>query len=150
MGMKIKSKTDVITNSSTEVYTYWDNDAPKIIEKYLKNIVKALTGQSIKVSDCFEIRLKPGWWLEEKYSDLYEEGKLDKNKYPAKPEWEDYYRFADEYSKYLDEKNEEYDFPSEWWDGIDIKAKKPEYKTAAKNLSELIFGGLFTQEAYYG
>ena len=53
--MKIKSKTDVITNSSTEVYTYWDNDAPKIIEKYLKNIVKALTGQSIKVSDCFEI-----------------------------------------------------------------------------------------------
>ena len=52
--MKIKSKTDVITNSSTEVYTYWDNDAPKIIEKYLKNIVKALTGQSIKVSDCLD------------------------------------------------------------------------------------------------
>ena len=123
-----------------------------IDEKKWKSDINAVRSgiSNVFCSDCFEIRLRPGWWLEEKYSDLYEEGKLDKNKYPAKPEWEDYYRFADEYSKYLDEKNEEYDFPSEWWDGIDIKAKKPEYKTAAKNLSELIFGGLFTQEAYYG
>lgn len=151
--IRVKSKTDVITNSSTEVYTYWDNDAPKIIENSLKSIVKALTGQDIKVSECFEITLRPGWWLQDVYEEFYDEGKLDHKKWPPTREatYRYYLRFIKEYADYLEDKQDEYDYPEEYWDGLEIKALDPKYKKAAEKLSDLVFGRgkLFDQNAVY-
>ncbi len=150
--MKVKSKTDVITNSSTEIYTYWDSDAPKTISNYLGEIIKTLTGQDVDVSECLDITMTPSWWLSNEYRKFYEGGKLDKTKYSDKPEYEDYCNFVDEFSEHI-EKSTAYDEcypPYELWDGVSIVPKKPKYKDAAIKLNTLVNGELYEQDASFG
>lgn len=80
--MKISSITDVITNSSTEVFAYVDKDTVKKI-KELFNLIVALTSGKGCFDDYFEISLVPGKYAEDYWNgkkpweDLNEEEKLD-------------------------------------------------------------------------
>lgn len=80
--MKIRSITDVITNSSTEVFAYVDKGTIEKI-KELFNLIVSLTSGKGCFDDYFEISLVPNeyagdYWDEEKpWEDLSEEEKLD-------------------------------------------------------------------------
>ena len=53
--IKIKSITDVITNSSTEVYTFVDEYGKENLKKFITGILKA-SGSDKTCDDLFEIR----------------------------------------------------------------------------------------------
>ena len=80
--MKIRSITDVITNSSTEVFAYVDKDTIEKI-KELFNLIVSLTSGKGCFDDYFEISLIPNkyaeeyWDGEKPWEDLNEEEKLD-------------------------------------------------------------------------
>lgn len=81
--MKIRSITDVITNSSTEVFAYVDKHTIEKI-KELFNLIVSLTSGKGCFDDYFEISLAPNeyaedYWDEEEkpWEDLSEEEKLD-------------------------------------------------------------------------
>ena len=80
--MKIHSITDVITNSSTEVFAYVDKSTIEKI-KELFNLIVSLTSGKGCFDDYFEISLVPNeyaeeyWNGEKPWEDLDEEEKLD-------------------------------------------------------------------------
>lgn len=80
--MKIRSITDVITNSSTEVFAYVDKGTIEKI-KELFNLIVSLTSGKGCFDDYFEIYLVPDecaedyWDGEKPWEDLNEEEKLD-------------------------------------------------------------------------
>ena len=80
--MKIRSITDVITNSSTEVFAYVNEGTIKKI-KELFNLIVSLTSGKGCFDDYFEISLVPNeyaedyWDGEKPWEDLGEEEKLD-------------------------------------------------------------------------
>ena len=80
--MKISSITDVITNSSTEVFAYVNKGTVEKI-KELFNLIVSLTSGKGCFDDFFEISLVPNqyaadYWVGEKpWEDLIEEVKLD-------------------------------------------------------------------------
>lgn len=80
--MKIRSITDVITNSSTEVFAYVDKGTIEKI-KELFNLIVSLTSGKGCFDDYFEISLIPNkyaeeyWDGEKPWEDLNEEEKLD-------------------------------------------------------------------------
>lgn len=80
--MKIRSITDVITNSSTEVFAYVDKGTIEKI-KELFNLIVSLTSGKGCFDDYFEISLVPNkyaedyWDGEKPWEDLNEEEKLD-------------------------------------------------------------------------
>lgn len=80
--MKIRSITDVITNSSTEVFAYVNEGTIKKI-KELFNLIVSLTSGKGCFDDYFEISLVPNeyaedyWDGEKPWEDLSEEEKLD-------------------------------------------------------------------------
>lgn len=53
--IKVKSITDVITNSSTEVYTFVDEYGKENLKKFITGILKA-SGSNKTCDDLFEIR----------------------------------------------------------------------------------------------
>lgn len=80
--MKIRSITDVITNSSTEVFAYVDKHTIEKI-KELFNLIVSLTSGKGCFDDYFEISLalnkhaEEFWEGEKPWEDLSEEEKLD-------------------------------------------------------------------------
>ena len=80
--MKIRSITDVITNSSTEVFAYVDKGTIEKI-KELFNLIVSLTSGKGCFDDYFEIYLVPDkyaedyWDGEKPWEDLNEDEKLD-------------------------------------------------------------------------
>ena len=80
--MKISSITDVITNSSTEVFAYVNKGTVEKI-KELFNLIVSLTSGKGCFDDYFEISLIPNkyaeeyWDGEKPWEDLNEEEKLD-------------------------------------------------------------------------
>lgn len=80
--MKISSITDVITNSSTEVFAYVNKGTVEKI-KELFNLIVSLTSGKGCFDDYFEISLVPNkyaedyWDGEKPWEDLNEEEKLD-------------------------------------------------------------------------
>lgn len=80
--MKIRSITDVITNSSTEVFAYVDKGTIERI-KELFNLIVSLTSGKGCFDDYFEISLTPSqyaedyWDGEKPWEDLSEEEKLN-------------------------------------------------------------------------
>lgn len=76
--IKVKSLTDVITNSSTEVYSYVNESSLENLKKFINGILNA-TGSGFRCDDLFEIKyvLKDGsiddYWnyYEEELSELY-------------------------------------------------------------------------------
>ena len=80
--MKIRSITDVITNSSTEVFAYVDKGTIEKIKR-LFNLIVSLTSGKGCFDDYFKISLVPNeyaedyWDGEKPWEDLSEEEKLD-------------------------------------------------------------------------
>lgn len=80
--MKIRSITDVITNSSTEVFAYVDKGTIEKIKRLFNFIVSLTSGKGC-FDDYFEISLVPNeyaedyWDGEKPWEDLGEEEKLD-------------------------------------------------------------------------
>lgn len=78
--MKIKSITDVITNSSTEVFIYWYSDSAKLLMDFVQSILD-LTDQPIKATDLFKFELIPSDSLQDEFYDRWDKGKIDTKKY---------------------------------------------------------------------
>lgn len=142
----VKSKTDVITNSSTEVYTYWSDSAPKVITDFIEEMVRVVADKEIKASDYFDIHLEPSERAWDKYAEDYADKKIDHSKYPEVPTEEDVARYCVETGGDFGENWAGLDYPT--WEGIVIKAKKPEYENLAKQLNR-VAKGLFDVDAYY-
>jgi hypothetical protein len=141
----VKSKTDVITNSSTEIYTYWNDDAPKMISSFIEEMIRVIAGKEIKADEYFDISLEPSERAWDKYAEDYADKKIDHSKYPEVPTEEDVRRYCLDPDTYLGDNWYGIDYPT--WEGIQIKAKKPEYQDLANRLSS-IAKGLFSEDAF--
>ena len=141
----VKSKTDVITNSSSEIYTYWYSDAAKTILGFIEETVRVMAGKDVKADDYFDIHLEPSERAWDKYAEDYADKKIDHSKYPEVPTEEDVLRYCqDEFEP--GENWEGLEYPA--WEGIIIKAKKPEYEELAKTLKKIVTG-LFDEESFF-
>lgn len=79
--LEVKSIVDVITNSSTEVYVYYpDNAAEKILD--LIQSILDLSGMNNKAEELFDIKMEPGYQAQDDYEEAVEKGEVDKEKYP--------------------------------------------------------------------
>ncbi len=133
MNFKIQSISDVITNSSTEVYiTYYSCDKETIIN--LVNSILAINGEE-KFEDYFDFK----WIPNEDF--LYNKWKEDEIKIPF-----------EEWLKTLSEDNlfddyETWNTVRNFVEGYKITAKDPKNEQAAQLLSTL--DSIFTTEVSY-
>lgn len=147
----VKSKTDVITNSSSEVYTCYFGEDVKNIERVI-NLILAAGGSGKTCSDLFTISLKYDY-SEEELREVYKEvfgseegGKnswlkckiKDPSTYPLEPSRADIDRMMEEFmdSYYCDDGEMSVDGPM--IEGIEIIAKDPYNEDLAKEISSLI------------
>ena len=134
MNFKIQSISDVITNSSTEVYiTYYPSDKNAIIN--VVNAILAINGEG-KFEDYFEFKWIPNEDL------LYDKWVDDEIKIPFE-QWveslsEDY--LFEEYERWNDCRN--------FIEGYSITAKDPKNSKAADLLTSL--DSIFTTDISYG
>lgn len=63
----VDSMIDLITNSSTEIYTFPSGDAEKLIKKMVDGILKE-AGTEKKFDDLFEIQSVPSQYAEDEFS----------------------------------------------------------------------------------
>lgn len=134
MNIKIQSISDVITNSSTEVYiTYYSCDKDAIIN--VVNAILAITNSG-KFEDYFEFE----WIPNEEF--LYEKWEEDEIEIP----FEEWLKTLSE--DYLFTNYERYDNCYNFVDGYIIKAKDSKNEEAAKLLSTL--DSIFTTDVIYG
>ena len=125
--IRIKSITDVITNSSTEVYTYFDEDGLEKIKEIVNTIILVSEGHGT-FDGYFEIGfvLAPGEDEVIKYLCENEE----------KPVPDDLLGFALEWNRETWKKKDK--------DVINllpiIRAKSPEHETQAERLTECVRG----------
>lgn len=76
MSVFVKSKTDVITNSSTEVFIYYPSDAIERIQSLIQSILD-MSGSDQKASDLFDITLIPGYKTEDDFKDALKKGETN-------------------------------------------------------------------------
>ena len=102
--MKIRSITDVITNSSTEVFAMISQESVERLKRMI-NLLLLAGGSKVSCDDLFDIHLKVSWQAEEGWayeeiegedsekcwSDLTEEEKLDWCLSNANYEWTSLY-----------------------------------------------------------
>jgi hypothetical protein len=134
MVIKIQSISDVITNSSTEVYiTYYPSDKNAIIN--VVNAILAINGEG-KFEDYFEFKWIPNTDF------LYEKWEEDKLEIPFE-QWveslPEYFLFS-EYQRWDDCRN--------FIEGYSITAKDPKNSKAADLLTSL--DSIFTTDVSYG
>ena len=134
MNFKIQSISDVITNSSTEVYiTYYPSDKDAIIN--VVNAILAINGGG-KFEDYFEFK----WIPNEDF--LYDKWVDDKIKIPFE-QWveslPESFLFSD-YQRCVDCRN--------FIEGYSITAKDPKNSKAADLLTSL--DSIFTTDVSYG
>jgi hypothetical protein len=79
--MKIKSVTDVITNSSTEVFIYYPNNVDEIILDLIQSILD-LSEEKRSAKDLFTVTMIPHDCTVEDYEEGVENGEIDSEKYP--------------------------------------------------------------------
>lgn len=126
--MKVKSKTDVITNSSTEVFTYVTEDSVGKIMDIIDAVLLA-SGSDLTAKDLVEIKPKCSRTeeVDEAYEDYLkwdvEEGKTP----PTKEEW-----LAEENRRSLDS----YEYPRVLYDTFEIKPLRPGAGYIAKAIEE--------------
>ena len=134
MVIKIQSISDVITNSSTEVYiTYYPSDKNAIIN--VVNAILAINGEG-KFEDYFEFK-----WIQNT-DFLYEKWEEDKIEIPFE-QWveslPESFLFS-EYGRWDDCRN--------FIEGYSITAKDPKNSEAADLLTSL--DSIFTTDVSYG
>ena len=125
--MVIIGFSDVITNSSSEVYCVYDEEGINRI-KDLVNSILEIAGSDKKFDDLFEISLVPDSFLDEEFYDAFN----------REPENE---QELLEYALTLDQ----YDRPV--FEGINVVAKDPKDKHAADLISYI--DGIFEFREYY-
>ena len=115
--MKVKSKTDVITNSSTEVYTYVTEDSVGKIMDIIDAVLLA-SGSDLKAKDLVEIKPKCSRIeeVDEAYED-YLKWDVEEGKTPlTKEEW-----LAEENIRSLDS----HEYPTVLYDTFEVKPLRP-------------------------
>ena len=134
MVIKIQSISDVITNSSTEVYiTYYPSDKDAIIN--VVNAILAINGDG-KFEDYFEFK----WIPNEDF--LYEKWKEDEIEIPLE-QWVESLPESFLFSNY-----ERWDNCYNFIEGYSITAKDPKNSKAADLLTSL--DSIFTTDVSYG
>lgn len=134
MVIKIQSISDVITNSSTEVYiTYYPSDKNAIIN--VVNAILAINGEG-KFEDYFEFK-----WISNK-DFLYEKWEEDEIKVPFE-QWVESLPESFLFSEY-----ERWDDCRNFIEGYSITAKDPKNSKAADLLTSL--DSIFTTDVSYG
>lgn len=134
MNFKIQSISDVITNSSTEVYiTYYPADKDAIID--IVNAVLAINGEG-KFEDYFEFT----WIPNEDF--LYDKWVDDEIKIPFE-QWVESLPESFLFSEY-----ERWDDCRNFIEGYSITAKDPKNSKAADLLTSL--DSIFTTDVSYG
>jgi hypothetical protein len=63
-----QSIIDIITNSSTEIYTFPSNSAQELIEKIVNSVLKT-SGSTLKCKDIFDINLVPSASFKEDFAE---------------------------------------------------------------------------------
>lgn len=134
MVIKIQSISDVITNSSTEVYiTYYPSDKNAIIN--VVNAILAINGEG-KFEDYFEFK----WIPNEDF--LYEKWKEDEIEIPLE-QWVESLPESFLFSEY-----QRWDDCRNFIEGYSITAKDPKNSKAADLLTGL--DSIFTTDVSYG
>ena len=134
MVIKIQSISDVITNSSTEVYiTYYPSDKNAIIN--VVNAILAINGEG-KFEDYFEFK----WIPNEDF--LYEKWEKDKIEIPFE-QWVESLPESFLFSEY-----QRWDDCRNFIEGYSITAKDPTNSKAADLLTSL--DSIFTTDVSYG
>ena len=134
MVIKIQSISDVITNSSTEVYiTYYPSDKNAIIN--VVNAILAINGEG-KFEDYFEFK----WIPNEDF--LYEKWEKDEIEIPFE-QWVESLPESFLFSEY-----QQWDGCHNFIEGYSITAKDPKNSKAADLLTSL--DSIFTTDVSYG
>lgn len=134
MVIKIQSISDVITNSSTEVYiTYYPSDKNAIIN--VVNAILAINGEG-KFEDYFEFKWIPNTDF------LYEKWEEDKIEIPFE-QWVESLPESFLFSEY-----QRWDDCHNFIEGYSITAKDPKNSKAADLLTSL--DSIFTTDISYG
>lgn len=134
MVIKIQSISDVITNSSTEVYiTYYPSDKNAIIN--VVNAILAINGEG-KFEDYFEFK-----WISNK-DFLYEKWEEDEIEIPFE-QWVESLSESFLFSEY-----QRWDDCRNFIEGYSITAKDPKNSKAANLLTSL--DSIFTTDVSYG
>ena len=135
MIIKIQSISDVITNSSTEVYiTYYQCDKETIIN--LVNAILAINGDG-KFEDYFEFKWSPN---EDRLYDKWEDLKIE-------TPFEEWMQSLTEDELFDTYQRGWYDEERNYIEGYCIVAKDPKNEKAASLLSGL--DGIFSYEVSY-
>lgn len=132
--IKIQSISDIITNSSSEVYiTYYPSDKDAIIN--VVNAILAINGEG-KFEDYFEFE----WIPNEDF--LYDKWEEDRIEIPFE-QWKESLS-----EDYLFEKHERWDDYRNFIEGYSITAKDPKNSKAAYLLTSL--DSIFATDISYG
>jgi hypothetical protein len=122
--MKVKSRTDVITNSSSEVYTYVTEDGVGKIMDIIDAVLLA-SGSDLTAKDLVEI--KPKCSRTSEVDDAYDDyirWDVEEGETPlAKEEW-----LKKENERYLDD----FEYPRVIYDSFEVKPLRPEADPLAK------------------
>ena len=124
--IRIKSITDVITNSSSEAYTYVDDDSINKVKELINAIIQVVEGKGT-CDGYFDVRF--GYsdkdWLKECWRDDH----YDENREPTEEE-------LYEYGKIKLEQTLDYCEGRPEFDHIEVIAKCPEHEELAKKITE--------------
>ena len=94
--MKIKSIIDVITNSSTEVFIYYNKDLNNKVISFIDNLLQEI-GSNFKCKDLFEVKMLPSKDMYYQYNDIYKNKYINTDKYPENPSEEQLMECMKEY-----------------------------------------------------
>lgn len=134
--MKIKSIIDIITNSSTEVFIYYNKDLNNKVISFIDNLLQEI-GSNFKCKDLFEVKMLPSKDMYYQYGDIYKNKYINTDKYPENPSEEQLMECIKEYPNlFLKENYFGYTYPE--YDGIQVKALNPKHKVLARQLEDLI------------
>ena len=142
--MKIKSITDVITNSSTEVFIYYPSNAGEIVLDLIQSILD-LSEEGKNARDLFTTTMIPHSCTTRDYDRGVKNGEIDPEKYPDNDEGIS--RWVTD-TKYSPRKNwADYEYPI--WKGFRIKAKtdNPKLKDVIEKVNEVL--NMCDYEAFY-
>lgn len=135
MLVGVKSVVDVITNSSTEVYVYYPDNAAERVLDLIQSILD-FSGSDKKAVDLFDVKMEPGFQAEDDYEEAVEKGEVDKEKYP---------NTEDGIAAWI--KDTDYDPGENWygieyptWSGVKIspKADDPKLKEITSKVKSIL------------
>ncbi len=130
MRRLVKSKTDIITNSSTEVYTYVTKESADNLVEIIDSILSA-AGSTFKAKDLVEIKPTCSKKADvDYYYEDYVKNDVEEGETPlSKEEW-----LAKENESCL----ESFECPLTLYDSFKVKALRPEAEKIVKAITEIL------------